>query len=250
MQPCRYLLEHTSDHLQVAAPPIEKTEDHWIAAVDQLVSHSAEQRHHRSGIVRMDYLWAPKLANQIPILDKFHRAVLGEASQQHQQWKFQERLYYMLFIGFWEQEASELPTEWQQQVEQLSASAARVYLVTTPIVRLFDPEGKQAVHERNTALRTWAASNSAPDNIVLLDFEALAEAAGAPPGLENLNWHYSCSLNRAERYDPNYSSMIGWPAPFERQVKLNSISVTEDGECFDEMNRWVLELCFNDLCSE
>ena len=149
-------------------------EANWITAVDELVSHSAEQRHHRSGIVRMDYLWAPKFANQIPILDKFHRAVLGEASQQHQQWKFEERLYYMLFIGFWEQEASEPPAEWQQQVEQLSTSAARIYLVTTPVVRLFDPKGKQAVHARNSVLRMWAASSSSPDNIVLLDFEALA----------------------------------------------------------------------------
>ena len=41
------------------------------------------------------------------------------------------------------------------------------------------------------ALRKWVGGGEHP-NMVLLDYDALSRARGAPRGLENSDWHYQC----------------------------------------------------------
>ena len=121
-------------------------------------------------------------------------------------------------------------------------------------VRLYGPPNRNA-QIRNELMRKWAASRSpeAGGNVFYLDFDAMAEAPDAPPGLASSNWHFQCFL------DPNHnqearrelgSLKAAWHWPELPGHIYPSVWTDSEGKCDDEMNRNIWQMLFNILCNK
>ncbi len=148
--------------------------------------------------------------------------------------------------GFWQMEDDVVPTSWFDTVSSIHNNGSLIVLLTIPKDHVSYLPHKVMLDSRNTILRDWIRHSSKA--IKLVDFAALAALKGAPPNTDRSNWHYQCAMVR----DPSGSSSADvnstgwlWTAHQYALNYLRTIHLSNDGHCFDEMNRWLLNHVFD-----
>jgi hypothetical protein len=140
-------------------------------------------------------------------------------------------------VGLW-QPGAEPPEAYFAALKAAAANATRVFLVGTPRPAALAPEAAARLAARDAALRAWAAREGYPFSFV--DFHALASAEGAPAPAAG-SGHFGCwSSWRGAVFNAG-----GAPAAAQLSARLERVHADADGECFDGVNRALVQVLLN-----
>ncbi len=154
-------------------------------------------------------------------------------------------VFVILPDGFWQLEDSVVPTSWFDTVSSIHDSGSLVVLLTVPTDHVPHYPNKMVLSSRNDQLREWI--HHSPKAITLVDFAAIAALKDAPPNTDGFNWHYQCAMLRTSGHSADTVTWV-WTAHQLALDFLRTVHMSNDGHCFDEMNRSLLNYVFDAIC--
>jgi len=198
--------------------------------------------------VNMNYMHAPDFELQEQLLRRYMASVAAAGKERS--------LTLVLSVGYWVW-TPEVPQTYLNYLEELAERVHRIVVLSIPTVHTLAHTGKQgptllhAYRSRNLFMKEWVLKQNSTQ-IAFLDFDNMSLSRHAPPICVGENWHYQCFLtwpassNKLALNDKetNYFRDRVYGAP------LVGLYMTEDGQCFDEMNRNVWQIIFNLIISQ
>ena len=142
-------------------------------------------------------------------------------------------------------EDSVVPNSWFDIVSSIHDSGSLVVLLTIPTEHVSHYPYKVALSSRNDHVREWIRHSSKAS---LVDFAAIAALQDAPPNTDGSNWHYQCTMVRTSSPSSADSITWLWTAHQHAINFLRTVHMSNDGHCFDEMNRSLLNYVFDAIC--
>jgi hypothetical protein len=163
----------------------------------------------------------------------------------------------VLHVGFWEPFYDEFPREYLSMLSSLRNKARHIFIVgvATPLVTT--PDTLANFKQRNAFMKEWVERRGAPYQYIEYDNLATAPGSNNPARPYTGDKHYMCRLvwntKAAAQLAVDGSRAgiddAGIPLPQVVSGTMERITVMEDLQCVDEMNRNLAQLVFNAIAT-
>mmetsp|Transcript_3550 Transcript_3550/g.10331 ORF Transcript_3550/g.10331 Transcript_3550/m.10331 type:complete len:816 (-) Transcript_3550:2377-4824(-) len=195
------------------------------------------------GVGRLDFLHAPLFATHGPSIELY----LKTANPKR-------RLVVLSYVGVWTK-VPKIPSHYFQTLERVAAHSAGGVVLSLSIPTFREirvPERAKKYRERNFRMREWVQRQEGRAGFI--DYESLSLTPGAPPTTVH-DKHYMCYVTwpqegRGGANTATLRSQMLEVNSFRERLYDNPIGnvwMTEDGECYDEMNRALWTVALNSI---